>query len=401
MIELLSPAGDLDRLKFAFMYGADAVYIGGVNYSLRANAKNFNNEEIKEAVNYAHNLNKKVYVTVNIVFHNEELNGLKEYLLYLDSINVDGIIVSDIVVMKLHKELNLKLELHISTQASISNKESALFYKNLGAKRLVLARECNKNDIKEIKEVTNLDLEAFIHGAMCTSISGRCVLSNYCTNRDSNRGGCAQICRWEFDYLNKSGEKITDTPFSMTPKDLNMVPFIKEMIDVGINSFKIEGRMRSVYYIATVILIYRRLIDKIVNNTLTTAYTSYCLNILNRCANRESTPQFFDKLPGVDEQYYLGRQELSNQDFLGLVIDYKDGVATIEQRNNFKVGTIVQFFGPDTKTFDYKVEEILDEDNNLIEVAKHPQMIIKLKVSNKLNKYDMMRLKVFDISDEM
>ncbi len=401
MIELLSPAGDLDRLKFAFMYGADAVYIGGVNYSLRANAKNFNNEEIKEAVNYAHNLNKKVYVTVNIVFHNEELNGLKEYLLYLDSINVDGIIVSDIVVMKLHKELNLKLELHISTQASISNKESALFYKNLGAKRLVLARECNKNDIKEIKEVTNLDLEAFIHGAMCTSISGRCVLSNYCTNRDSNRGGCAQICRWEFDYLNKSGEKITDTPFSMTPKDLNMVPFIKEMIDVGINSFKIEGRMRSVYYIATVILIYRRLIDKIVNNTLTNAYTSYCLNILNRCANRESTPQFFDKLPGVDEQYYLGRQELSNQDFLGLVIDYKDGVATIEQRNNFKVGTIVQFFGPDTKTFDYKVEEILDEDNNLIEVAKHPQMIIKLKVSNKLNKYDMMRLKVFDISDEM
>ncbi len=401
MIELLSPAGDLDRLKFAFMYGADAVYIGGVNYSLRANAKNFNNEEIKEAVNYAHNLNKKVYVTVNIVFHNEELNGLKDYLLYLDSINVDGIIVSDIVVMKLHQELNLKLELHISTQASISNKESALFYKNLGAKRLVLARECSKNDIKEIKETTNLDLEAFIHGAMCTSISGRCVLSNYCTNRDSNRGGCAQICRWEFDYLNKSGEKITDTPFSMTPKDLNMVPFIKEMIDVGINSFKIEGRMRSVYYIATVILIYRRLIDKIVNNTLTNAYTSYCLNILNRCANRESTPQFFDKLPGVDEQYYLGRQELSNQDFLGLVIDYKDGVATIEQRNNFKVGTIVQFFGPDTKTFDYKVEEILDENNELIEVAKHPQMIIKLKVSNKLNKYDMMRLKVFDISDEM
>lgn len=401
MIELLSPAGDLDRLKFAFIYGADAVYIGGVNYSLRANAKNFNNEEIKEAVNYAHNLNKKVYVTVNIVFHNEELNGLKDYLLYLDSINVDGIIVSDIVVMKLHQELNLKLELHISTQASISNKESALFYKNLGAKRLVLARECSKNDIKEIKETTNLDLEAFIHGAMCTSISGRCVLSNYCTNRDSNRGGCAQICRWEFDYLNKSGKKITDTPFSMTPKDLNMVPFIKDMIDVGINSFKIEGRMRSVYYIATVILIYRRLIDKIVNNTLTNAYTSYCLNILNRCANRESTPQFFDKLPGVDEQYYLGRQELSNQDFLGLVIDYKDGVATIEQRNNLKVGTIVQFFGPDTKTFDYKVEEILDENNELIEVAKHPQMIIKLKVSNKLNKYDMMRLKVFDISDEM
>ena len=398
MIELLSPAGDLERLKFACLYGADAIYIGGINYSLRANAKNFNNEEIKQAVSYAHKLNKKVYVTVNIVFHNEELNGLKEYLLYLDSINVDGIISSDIVVMKLHKELNLRLELHISTQASISNRESAMFYKKLGAKRLVLARECSKKDIEEIKNATKLDLEAFIHGAMCTSISGRCVLSNYCTNRDSNRGGCAQICRWEFNYLDNFNNKITEKPFSMTPKDLNMVPYIKEMIDVGINSFKIEGRMRSIYYVSTVILIYRRLIDKIVNNTITDAYTRYCLDILNRCANRESTPQFFNKLPGVDEQYYLGRQELSNQDFLGLVLDYKDGIATLEQRNNFNVGTKVQFFGPNIETFDYTVLEIYDEENNMIDVARHPQMIIKLRVKNKLNKYDMMRLKVFDIS---
>ena len=397
MIELLSPAGNLEKLKFALMYGADAVYIGGQDYSLRANAKNFSREELKEAVNFAHDLNKKVYVTVNIVLHNEELANLKDYLLYLDSINVDGIIVSDITIMKLHKELNLKLELHISTQASISNYETALFYKELGAKRLVLARECSREDIKKIKEATNLDLECFIHGAMCTSISGRCVLSNYCTNRDSNRGGCAQICRWEFNYLDEEKNKITDIPFSMTPKDLNMVPFIENMIDVGVNSFKIEGRMRSIYYVATVILIYRRLIDKIVNNTLDSAYTNYCLNILNRCANRESTPQFFDKLPGVNEQYYLGREEYSNQDFLGLVLDYKDGIATIEQRNNFKVGTVVQFFGPNIDTFDYEVTEILDENNESIEIARHPQMIIKLKVDKKLNKNDMMRIKIFDI----
>ena len=299
--------------------------------------------------------------------------------------------------MKLHKELCLKTELHISTQASILNDEAALFYKGLGAKRIVLARECSKKDIIRIKEKSNLDLEVFIHGAMCTSISGRCVLSNYCTNRDSNRGGCAQICRWEFTYLDKNKKEISNTPFSMTPKDLNMVPFIKDMIDIGVNSFKIEGRMRSVYYIATVILIYRRLIDKIVNNSLTSAYTNYCLNILNRCANRESTPQFFDKLPGINEQYYLGRQELSNQDFLGLVIDYKDGMAIIEQRNNFSVGTVVQFFGPNIETFDYKIEEIYDENNELIDVARHPQMIIKLKINNKLNKFDMMRIKIFDI----
>ena len=398
MVELLSPAGDIEKLKFACLYGADAVYIGGQDYSLRANAKNFSRDDLKEAVIYAHNLNKKVYVTVNIVLHNEELDGLKDYLLFLDSINVDGIIVSDITIMKKHKELNLKMELHISTQASITNEEAAMFYKNLGAKRLVLARECNKSDIKIIKEHTGLDLEAFIHGAMCTSISGRCVLSNYCTNRDSNRGGCAQICRWEFNYLDKDMNKITNEPFSMTPKDLNMVPFISEMIDVGVNSFKIEGRMRSIYYIATVILIYRRLIDKIVNKTLTSAYTSYCLNILNRCANRESTPQFFDKLPGVEEQYYLGREEISNQDFLGLVLDYKDGIATIEQRNNFSVGEKVQFFGPNIETFDYIVEEIIDENGESIDVARHPQMIIKLRVNKHLNKYDMMRLKVFDIS---
>lgn len=395
-VELLAPAGSLEKIKYAFMYGADAVYFGYKDYSLRANAKNLNLDEIKEATIYAHSLNKKVYVTVNIVFHNEDFKGLKDYLEKLSEIGVDAIITSDVSVINIIKENDIDLEFHISTQASILNYEAAKFYKDLGATRVVLAREASKEDIKRIKSETGLEIECFIHGAMCTSISGRCVLSNYCTNRDSNRGGCAQICRWTFDY-EKNGNNITDIPFSMTPKDLNMVPFIKDMMSSGVNSFKIEGRMRSIYYVSTVILIYRRLIDKILNNTLTQEYSNYALNVLNRVANRESTPQFFDKLPGVDEQYYLGRCEYSNQDFLGLVIDYRNGIATIEQRNYFKIGTVAQFFGSETETVDFKIEEIFDEEGNSITEANHPQMILKIKVPFKLNKYDMMRIKVFDI----
>lgn len=394
-IELLAPAGSLEKIKYAFMYGADAVYFGYKNYSLRANAKNLDLDEIKTAVEYAHSLGKKVYVTVNIVFHNEDFRGLKDYLIYLSEIHVDAIITSDVAVMNMIRENNIDLCIHVSTQASILNYEAALFYKKLGATRVVLAREASEEDIKRIKRETGLEIECFVHGAMCTSISGRCVLSNYCTNRDSNRGGCAQICRWTFDY-EKDGEKICEEPFSMTPKDLNMVPFIKDMIDAGVNSFKIEGRMRSIYYVSTVILIYRRLIDKILNNTLTPEYSNYALNILNRVANRESTPQFFDKLPGVNEQYYLGRCEYSNQDFLGLVIDYKDGIATIEERNYFKIGDEVQFFGPSTETKNFRIEEILDEDGEIVEEANHPQMIVKIRVPFELKKYDMMRLKVFD-----
>lgn len=394
-IELLAPAGSLEKIKYAFMYGADAVYFGYKNYSLRANAKNLDLDEIKTAVEYAHSLGKKVYVTVNIVFHNEDFKGLKDYLIYLSEIQVDAIITSDVAVMNMIRENNIDLCIHVSTQASILNYEAALFHKDLGATRVVLAREASKEDIKRIKRETGLEIECFVHGAMCTSISGRCVLSNYCTNRDSNRGGCAQICRWTFDY-EKDGEKVCEEPFSMTPKDLNMVPFIKNMIDAGVNSFKIEGRMRSIYYVSTVILIYRRLIDKILNNTLTSEYSSYALNILNRVANRESTPQFFDKLPGVNEQYYLGRCEYSNQDFLGLVIDYKDGIATIEERNYFKIGDEVQFFGPSTETKNFRIEEILDEDGKIVEEANHPQMIVKIRVPFELKKHDMMRLKVFD-----
>lgn len=398
MIELLSPAGDINKLKIAFHYGADAVYIGGRNYSLRANAKNLSLEEIKEACEYAHNLNKKIYVTVNILFHDDDFNGLEEYLKYLDSVKVDAIIVSDIAVMKLWKKLNLNLELHISTQASTLNKMTAQFYKDLGATRVVLAREAMEDNIKEIKAYTNLELEAFIHGAMCTSISGRCIMSNYATNRDANRGGCAQICRWHFKYEDPNTNKIISENFQMCPKDLSLAKYIKDMIDSGINSFKIEGRMRSIYYIATVLLCYRRMIDKLMNNTLTEEYTNYYLKVLNRCANRENTPQFFKEYPGVNEQYYLDtRKEESNQDFLAIVLDNNDGIITLEERNYFKLGTKVQFISPNFETFDYEIDNIYDEKMNPIKEANHAQMIVKIKSNLKLQKNDIMRLKIFDI----
>lgn len=395
MIELLSPAGDFERLKFALRYGADAVYIGGKNYSLRANAINFTNEEIKEATKFAHSLNKKVYVTVNIVLHDENIDGLKEYLLFLDSVNVDAIIVSDIYIMSLWKELNLKMELHVSTQASTLNKETALFYKELGASRVVLAREASEQDIKEIKDYTGLDLEAFIHGAMCTSISGRCIMSNYATNRDANRGGCAQVCRWNFALDDENGNELGEN-YQMCPKDLNMAIYIKDMIDAGVNSFKIEGRMRSIYYIATVLSSYRKIIDDVINNRINDKTINYYLKVLNRCANRESNPQFFKGLPNYKDQYYNGNREVSNQDFLGVVLSNDNGLITLEQRNYFKKGTIVEFISPKFEETEYTIEDIYDEDMNLIEEANHAQMIVKFKTDIPLCKDDIMRLKTID-----
>ena len=390
MPELLAPAGDFEKMKFAYLYGADAIYCGGQNFSLRANAKNFSLEELKEATEYAHSLNKKIYVTVNIVFHDDDLNGLEDYLKYLDSIHIDGIIASDITVIKACQELNLNLSVCLSTQASTLNSRAVRFWQKLGVTRVVLAREASREDLINIAK-TGIEIETFIHGAMCTSFSGKCVLSNYMTNRDSNRGGCAQVCRWEFDTDN-------GVNLSIMPKDLNMVPFIKEQIDLGVASFKIEGRMRSIYYVSTVLLAYRRMIDAALNETLTLEKENYYLKVLNRCANRESTPQFFDKLPGENEQYWNGRTEVSNQDFLGLVLDYDEStkMATLEVRNYFESGYETEFFGPNHETFSYIVNTIYDDNNEKINVCNHPKSIVKLPVDARLEKNDMMRLKMID-----
>lgn len=386
MVEILSPAGDLERLKWALIYGADAVYIGGYNYSLRANANNFSIDEIKEAVTFAHNLNKKVYVTVNILFHNEDLKNLDDYLIELSNANVDAFIVSDMAVIKRINELKLKPELHISTQESSTNKYTIKFWENLGATRVVLGRECSKLDMIDIKENTNAELEVFIHGAMCTSYSGRCVLSNYVTKRDSNRGGCSQVCRFTFNMDDNND-------FQIASKDLSMIDYLEDLINIGVSSLKIEGRMRSMYYIATVVDSYKKVRDMVINNTLTEEKLNYYKKVLNRVSNRENRPQFFDKEPGVNEQYYTGREEASNQDFLGL-IKKADDLVTIEQRNNFKIGDEIEVFGPNTVpqkfTLEYMVNEKMEETN----VARHPREILYIKVPFKVNSGDILRVPI-------
>ena len=387
MTEVLSPAGDLERLKWALMYGADAVYIGGYNYSLRANANNFSIQDITEGVEFAHSLGKKVYVTVNILFHNEDLEGLTNYLTTLSDIGVDAFIVSDLAVIKRIRELNLKPEIHISTQESSVNKFAVKFWESVGATRVVLARECSKIDILDIKNNTDAELEVFIHGAMCTSYSGRCVLSNYVTKRDSNRGGCSQVCRFIFKT-----KKYDD--FQIASKDLSMIDHIPELVDMGVSSLKIEGRMRSMYYIATVVNTYKNVVTLYKEGKLTSELMEYYKRVLNRLSNRENKSQFFTGDVNRSDQYYTGRKEVSNQDFLGVVLDYTDGVMKIEQRNNFKVGDTIEVFGPNTLATKIKVDSIINEENESVSVANHPQEVLYVKVPFKVEKNDILRVPI-------
>jgi U32 family peptidase len=389
-VELLAPAGDIERLKIALLYGADAVYIGGSLFSLRANAINFSEEEIEESVIFAHSLNKKVYVTVNISLHNKEVELLTNYLKRLDEINVDAIIASDPAVIKIAKE-NTNLEIHLSTQQSTLNYEAVNFWKKEGVTRIVLAREASKEEIKEIIDKCDIEIETFIHGAMCTAYSGRCVLSNFFTGRDSNRGGCSQICRWNFKLYNDNHELLQgEKDFTLSTKDLSQLKYIPDMIDIGIRSFKIEGRMRSVYYIATVVSTYRSVIDSCLNGNY--IYNEEHERVLSNVANRDSISQFYDGNYKKETQYYNGRLEVSNQEFLGIVLEYKDGYITLEQRNYFEKGNLVEFFGPNIEAFTMVIEEILDVDNLPIDVVRHPKQIVKIKVKKELFEYDMMRL---------
>lgn len=386
-IELLSPAGDLERLKVTLLYGADAVYIGGQKYSLRANATNFSIEEIKEACDFAHNLNKKVYLTLNIVFHNEDMDGVEEYIKEVVDAGIDAFIVSDPFIISHIKTNYPQVEVHLSTQNSTSNYKTIEYFKNEGIDRVVLAREVQLADMKEMIDKTGIDIEIFIHGAMCTCFSGRCALSNYVTNRDANRGGCAQVCRFAF----KTDE---EKDFTMATKDLNLARYIGNIIDTGIKSLKVEGRMRSLYYLATVIGTYREIIDRYYNNTLTPEIMDILEYRLSRVANREVSTQYLMKEADYTDQYYSGRQELSNQDYLGLITDYdqENKCIVLVERNYFSPTDEIEIFTPNGEIYPYTVDKIYDEDMNELEVARHPEQILKLKFPKELPPYSMIRL---------
>ncbi len=388
-IELLSPAGDIERLKVTLLYGADAVYIGGEKYGLRANATNFTIDQIREGCQFAHQLGKKVYLTLNIVFHNEDMDGVEDYIASVVDAGIDAFIVSDPFIISYIKKNFPQVEVHLSTQDSTTNYKSVEFFQKQGVDRVVLAREVSLKEISEIIEKTGIDIEVFIHGAMCTCYSGRCALSNYVTNRDANRGGCAQVCRFAFSVDGKKD-------FTFATKDNNLANYIGKLIDIGVTSLKVEGRMRSLYYLATVIGTYREIIDRYYANTLSDEVLEVLENRLSRVANRAVSTHYLLKEADYQDQYYTGRNEASNQDYLGQVISYdkENKLVKIYERNYFEVGDTVELFTPNGDRISFKIEKLYDEDMNLLDVARHPDNIyyIYLDTNIQIVAYSMIRL---------
>lgn len=395
-VELLAPAGNLQKLKMAYLYGADAVYVGGKSFSLRARASNFTLDDIKEAAEFALSLGKKLYITMNVVPHNVDLIELEEYLKFLESVNVTGIIVSSLYIASVAKEVAPKLERHLSTQDSVTNSNAIKYYENKGFSRVVLGRETTLKEMAEIRKNTHLELEVFIHGGMCTSYSGRCMLSNYMTNRDANRGGCAHSCRWNYDIY-KDGNKLnTDEFFNIGSKDLNATYYIKDLLDIGVDSLKIEGRMKSLYYIAVVVGGYRKLIDKYYeNNDLSIEDIKYFESEILKAENRETGCGFYKGKVTCNEQLYSDSTEIPTKDFLGIVQAYDEetNILTLEQRNYFEKGYVVEFFGPNHDNYTFEIDKVYDEEMNELDACRHPLQIIKFEVPFKLDKYDMMRKK--------
>ncbi len=399
-IELLAPAGSLKKLKIAINFGADAVYAGGKEFSLRAFADNFTLEELKEGADYCHERGKKLYVTVNIFPRNADFPVAKEYFRQLESIGVDAVLVTDAGLLTLCKEVAPHLPIHLSTQANTLNKYTVAFWAKQGVERVVLARELPLSDIKEISEYNpDIELEAFVHGAMCVSYSGRCLLSNYLDGRDANRGECVQSCRWKYHLTEVSREDVPLTiqeddrgTYILNSKDLNMIAYIPELIDAGIMSLKIEGRMKSEYYLATIVNAYRRAIDAHFAGALPEVIEELEQEV-RKVAHRDYTIAYAlgknDKTIAYDSDPYVGSHE-----FIAIVEDYKDGYAKVEMRNRFRTGDVLEVLSPTAYgNATLVVGEVLDEFGNSLSDVKRVQQKVLLKTDIKLCVGDILRRK--------
>ena len=405
--EILSPAGNMEKLKTAIHFGANAVYFSGKLFGLRAFAGNFTNDEIVIAVNYCHEHNVKAYVTVNIVAHNRDFIGLKEYLEFLQQAKVDGVIVADLGVASFVKKYAPNVQLHISTQANVTNKYTAKLMADFGASRIVLARELCLSEIKEIREFLpeNIQLECFVHGAMCISYSGRCLLSNYLSNRSSNMGQCVQACRWKYtiNEYSRDNEKLVIEEdkrgtYILNSKDLNMINYLPELMNSGVYSFKIEGRMKSAYYVATVVNAYKRAVQFLENNK-GKELPDWFFKELEKTSNRGYTTGFYFKDKKQEESECLSSSEpVQTHDFVAVVVnDAKDGLVCVQQRNRFKVGDELEVLSP-TDTFNkiLKVEKMYDENMQEIVDAKNVQQKIFIQTDLKLIKRDILRIKIIN-----
>ena len=397
--ELLAPAGTMEKLQMALAYGADAAYLGGAQFGLRAFGGNFTNEEIRAAVNLAHGVGKKIYVTVNVFPHNDDLISLPDYLRFLADVEVDAVLVADLGVFMLAREVAPQLPVHISTQANNVNWRTVRAWQELGAERVVLARELSREEIREIRRHTDVELELFVHGAMCISYSGRCLLSSYFTGRDANRGGCAQSCRWKYALVEESRpgecypiEEDARGTYIMNSKDLCLLPYLDEVVDSGIDSLKIEGRMKSVHYVASVVKAYRMALDACLTGTSYKVREEW-LTELEKVSHRSYTTGFFFGKTTEADQIYGSSSYEQTSDFVGLVraYDEKTKIAAVEQRNNMKLGQEIEIFQPVGAAFRQKLAEMWDTEGQEIAAAPHPQQIIRIRMAQPVEVNSILR----------
>lgn len=401
--ELLAPAGNLDKLKTAIEYGADAVYIGGEEYSLRVAADNFTTEEIAEGVRFAHEHGAKVYLTANIIPHNKDMDEYADFLRSVKDTGIDAVILSDLGMFAVTREIAPELDIHVSTQANNVNYRSAAEWYKMGAKRVILAREMSLDEIKEIRERTpaELELEAFVHGAMCISYSGRCLLSNYMAGRDSNQGQCAHPCRWKYFLMEEQrpGEYMPvfeneRGTFIYNSKDLCMLPYIDKLIESGLCSFKIEGRVKSEFYVATIVKAYRDAIDSyFAAEPGEYRFDEKLMDEVRKVSHRGYTTGFYFGRPGAEEQNYESSSYIRNYDMVGIVEEYDEStrMAKVIQKNRFFKGSRVEFLRPYGDYYEQTIEYMTDADGNEIEVANHPQSVIYVRCDVKVEPDTFMR----------